>query len=373
MRLGLLAALVSWASIAAQQTLVVDPGGGGQFTDLAVALAAAQAGDIVLLRGGGIHAGNYRVAQPITLTADPPRPRIEDLMIIAPPSTSPVTLTRIDVGTILLVTGGRVVAEDVAVRQLDTLQCLGLAMNDCRIGGPAPRAGMGLFGVPLVLTNCIVRGGDAYCDPTTGLPVAGNRALGLTRFGAAEIADCVLIGGAGGNLPCGTAGPGDALVLDLVDPRIGTSTLQGGAGAGSTGNAITITRMVFPPRLDPSVQLVGPVVGQITRVLVPKCAGGGAGPGGAMLCRIDAPAQLPALLLADFGWRGVVARPEGPAWLDVANAVVLAAGSTGAQGSLAAQVVVPTGIRRGLVLTIQGAVWTGTATVTSTPVVVTVL
>src|SRR5262245_24141738 len=81
-----IAFLLGPAALLAQRTWIVDQRGGGHFTDLAPAIAAAAAGDTLLLQGGGSYPlapgplpSPYVVPKELHIVADAPRPRIADL------------------------------------------------------------------------------------------------------------------------------------------------------------------------------------------------------------------------------------------------------------------------------------------------------
>ncbi|MBK8099387.1 MAG: hypothetical protein IPK26_19945 [Planctomycetes bacterium] len=363
-------------SLTAQQTLIVDRGGTGNYTDLAPALAAAAPGDTVLLRGGGTWPGNYTLNVAIALLAEAPRPRITALRVVGA-NTRVLTLSGIDFDTLELLATSHTAAEQVHVGNLSVVSfgfagSITTAWNGCALGSAT--TGGAVFGQEsVILTNCTLRGRDALCDPTTNMLLPATAALVVGRFGFATIADSVLIGGDGNTLPCGVAAPAPAMIVDLGTAQVSRSTLQGGTDGVQRAAAISLLRLSPPPPmvvLDPSVQTIGAVPATWVGVQpVPSTAGAGATPGNAMSCTLQSQPGQPAVLLGALQVRAPAFLPEGRAWLTQSLAVVLAIGTTDAGGQLPATIQVPGTAQRGLAVTVQGVVLAAGALRTTAPTV----
>jgi hypothetical protein len=347
-----------------QQTLVVDPTGGGQFLTVSAAMAAAGPGDTLFVRGGSYQTTHY-VALPLQIVGDPtmPPPDISSVRIL--PGSGGVSLVNVK----LLDAN---IADDAALDTVNLYAFLevsagNVVMTNCWSAALwNPR----VTGGHVVFNDCTFTGHNAHfwgsqwgctsypADP--GLWVLG---------GDVALANCVFTGGAEGPAcqSIGPAAPGLRVLGGQV--RATRSQFVAGVGTGAPPPAVSLQGGTFA--FDPSTTFVGAGAPPGTSIFLPATDGTSAVAGGTITATLQTTPGLAAILVASLG-RGV-AMPSfaGDVWFDPASHVVLAFGVTDGSGQLGASIAVPFGIQSGTAITAQGGAISPTAlTIAATPVVV---
>src|SRR5215510_3476564 len=236
--------LVACALLAAPSragVLVVDAAGGGDFTKLPAAVAAALDGDILLVRAGeyDLYLTAPMPAKSLTLLADAPT---------GPPLIHDVDLHGLPAGYTLILRGFEMDEVDSFGYALRLEDCEGaLVFEDCDIAGanigPAGFAGSppGWPGARLsacasvTFVRCSLTGGkgaDQVIGGSTSTWGPGDGGPALDAI-ASHVAlhDCTLLGGTGGygNYVIGTnGGPGLSLTTSVA--LLSGSTSKGGKG-----------------------------------------------------------------------------------------------------------------------------------------------
>lgn len=199
---ALVALLVSAAPLASQTgaVLVVDAGGGAAFTQIQAAVAAADDGDTILVRGG-----NYA---PVSVVG-------KGLALVGEP------------GTTVTVFGG-IELRDTAPGQALVLVNLD-ALGSHTQGSERALTAVGLGGA-LRVQGCTFTGalGMAYTPPLEH----GGHAVALDAVSAASFSDCLLLGGNGAQSFTGfeVNRGGDALAAVDAIVSLHDTTLRGGNG-----------------------------------------------------------------------------------------------------------------------------------------------
>lgn len=387
-----LAGVLCAAPLLSQRTWIVDPGGAGDFREPYAAMQAAAAGDTIRIRGGRAYPRpigvpyTWRLATPLHLVGELPRSGIEQLGVANLPANATLSISGLDFSSVWFENcAGTVALEDVRATYCSFRAIAAAVAQACEFGGMfdvlyptlpnwldccSVRAGS-----HVTLSQCTLRGGSPSCGMTLGpYPIQSANALTVADAGSiAEIASCDVRGTDSITYPCFlspstiyTSVPSHGLQV-----WNGTAVLTHGLVAGgSNGSVAAIEVIGGSVRFDSSTTFTPPFVAG-TVITLPATAAQGAAPGGTMTCRLDAPPQLPAALVASLGVRPPLSLAEGFAWIDPAFFLVLALGSTGPSGAIALGIPVPTGVPAGLQLLIQGAVQTaGAPTLTlSTPAV----
>ncbi|HEX5009769.1 MAG TPA: hypothetical protein VFY71_05160 [Planctomycetota bacterium] len=224
--------------------LVVDAAGGGDFTKLPAAVAAALDGDILLVRAGeyDLYLEAPVPAKSLTLLADAPT---------GPPLVHNINLHGLPAACTLIVRGFEVDAYDSFGYALQLENCDGaLVFEDCDIAG----ANIGLAGIggsppgwpgarlnacaSVTFVRCSLTGGkgaDQVIGGSTSTWGPGDGGPALEAISShVALHDCVLLGGTGGygNYVTGAnGGPGLSLTTSLALLSGSTST----GGKGGTG------------------------------------------------------------------------------------------------------------------------------------------
>ena len=367
LRIWILAVLTT--GLAAQQTWIVDQGGGGNFTDLAPAFTAAAPGDIVRIRGGGSFNSSYTLNKPLVLVADAPRPRVYMLTVAASPVAGTAVIADLYLAGLGSSAGSMPIAgENLIVDSLGLGNAV-LSMHRCTLGSTRPLGDVGLSSTTAVLSDCTIRGPSGYCDFFNGGIYGAGPGLLFTGSNL-QLANCVIQGGNGAVLSCGLAGAAPALTLWGGSVQLTRCSVSGGTLPGGGTAAAVLLGFGAVVAADASVQFSGGIFGgAVTAITLPATTGQGAQPGATMSVRLDGPAQLPALLAASFGLRSPSALPFGLVWIDPGAAVILASGSTSATGSLGVTIPVPATAVSGWTLTFQGAILAANAITAATPAV----
>jgi hypothetical protein len=242
--------------------LVVDSAGGGDFTNLPAAIAAALDGDILLVRAGeyDVYLAAPAPAKSLTLLAD---------ASAGPPLVHNVDLHGLPAGNTLIVRGFKVDAYDDFGYALRLEDCEGaLVFEDCDIAG----ANIGLAGfagsppgwpgarlsacASVTFVRCTLTGGKGAKQeiggPTsTWGPGDGGPALEAIASHVA-LHDCTLLGGTGGfgsYLTGANGGPGLSLTTSVA--LLSGGTAQGGKG----GSGCLATQMPEDCNGGPGIQL----------------------------------------------------------------------------------------------------------------------
>lgn len=236
-----LLALVALALPASADVLVVDAAGGGEFTSLVTAVAAAGDGDLLLVR-----AGDYREfatalqvsGKSLAIVADGSGPVLAPaIQAIAGPGQRVVLrgLT-LEPGLHDPITIGLVAAgEDVFVEQCTILGRDGHPAFANAFGG----TGLVASGGRLVLVDCLIEGGRGASTAPFTFVSAQPGGLAVDVAGPTELAfhGCTLTGGDGGDQmpdPFGT-GPGGSGGDGLSSNSPGLLLVSGGAVTGGDG------------------------------------------------------------------------------------------------------------------------------------------
>lgn len=213
-RLGSALALTVLAAGARAGVLVVSAGGGGSFTDLPAAVAAAVDGDVLLVKRG-TYSGTTISNKSLDLVADTGAAVVVQgqLLIQNLAATRAVTVTgftlransALSAALSLLSSSGSIRIQGCTVRGFDQPDC----------APPYPSGGVAVSGVnatDVALTRCTVAGGRA--GYYSGYVDGGHGGSALVASGSRlALYECGLAGGRGGSLggPCafGYGYPGD--------------------------------------------------------------------------------------------------------------------------------------------------------------------
>ncbi|MCA8952726.1 MAG: hypothetical protein KDE27_24665 [Planctomycetes bacterium] len=347
-------------SLSAQATWIVDSQGGGNFSDLAVAIAAASPNDTLLIRNGP-YPGQFALDKAIHLVGDAPQtPWIGRLSVSTP---SGIDLSSFRNLAIDYVYGGTpMIYEGVAVGAVHVLNGASASFHHCTLGrGATPSTAMQISqallveGGNVVLNDCVVRGNFGYsqwplCTLLPGYAIH-------VSYGSVTIADSAVHGADSNPVAAcpGFSPPGVGILAWNGTVRVTRSTVSGGL---DQNNTLADAFLVAAPAVllrDPSATFV-PATTLGTTVFQPATAADGAPPGGAITCTVRSDPSLPAVLVAGLGLRAPVSTPYGPAWLDPTANVILRIGFTDAAGVMAATIGLPATAPTNLPLTFQGLV-----------------
>lgn len=297
------AACVILSGAFAQQTFVVDSSGGGQFTEVPPAIAAAAPGDTILVRAGNY--GSFLVDKGVRLLADP-GVLVDDvfggtvsvsnvplgqsavvrgfgsswggLRVLVADSAGHVHLESMVAGGLALLTvsiqrAQNVTLTDVAVRSPGlVIDQSTVAMTRCHVVGPLDRAALNVRRSRVWFSEGTCRGATAtspfFRTPTPAISI--------------ELSDLIVAGDATTLLAAGTAtatvpvspivGIGSNIVVDV------NVTLQSHAGAPSyTGSGTfrtgqipsMLAELTTPNQLDLRLHAPGALRGYMLLSLVP--------------------------------------------------------------------------------------------------------
>jgi hypothetical protein len=363
------AALVP-AMLPGQQTLVVDPaGGGGAFTTVQAALAAAAPGDTLFVRGG-TYPGAHVVPGPLQIVGDPtlPRPFLSSVQIL-PGSGGGVSLVYLRAGA-ATVQGGAAL-DGVSVGDF-LVQAGSVVMSRCDNFALNSR----VTGGDVVFHDCTLLGYPATYQQTLGTctPFPAKPALTVTG-GTVAFANCTVTGGWGGTVCFFFPMPGvpsTALVVNGGQVRATRSQFVGGgrsSGGSPSTPAVTVASGAFAYDASTTFVGVGTTPGAV--IFLPATDGQSALGGGTITATLQTVPGLAALLAASLGRGTSLPTFAGDVWFDPANHVVLAFGVTDPSGRLGASVPVPLAVQRGTAVTAQGgAIAPAGVAVAATPVIV---
>ncbi len=223
-----------------QQVLIVDAQGGGNFTDLPAAVAAASSGDVLLVREGD-YSGFQTSGVALSIQAHP-------AAIEAPRILGSVRLTQVPLGETFLLDGFEVEAFDQQVPVLVTLNPGSIRIQDCLLKahptqfGDFPASGMfAQTSDDVAVADSTLEGGDmlaflGYAGGETG----GTGGAGIT-INQAQVAvhRSILRGGEGGDLPNGGIGGQGGPGATIFGGRLHLSQCFLRAGqSGDTGDGI---------------------------------------------------------------------------------------------------------------------------------------
>ncbi|MCR9245861.1 MAG: hypothetical protein NXI31_12585 [bacterium] len=179
--------------VLAQQTWVVDPNGGGDFTDLQVAFNTVSAGDTVLVRDGN-YTGVVTLDKPLTVIGDSTA-GVDIWWLRVGPLTTPghVVIASLNVGAAL--------ALDAPV-SLDAVDCAyvwtqnhSVLMRECRFGPNNQSApGLHVASGDVVVQNCVLRGAPSTVWITRGCNVSGSHPALRVQGGTVTVANSNLAG-----------------------------------------------------------------------------------------------------------------------------------------------------------------------------------
>lgn len=246
-----LPAIVLTAPFAAADVLIVDPSGTQGFAQVQAAIAAAQDGDLILVRSG-TYAGFDLVGRSLTVRGDVHAEVVIDggVSVVGTPADGVVVLADLriegaDAVTFVAGENGLTLLDNAGFVRVQGCHLVGgtgantTAASGGKPGGDAcsietsPRA---------VLADCLLVGGYGGGDPfTTTLGGVGGHGL-RTRSSGTVLYDCEVFGGGGGVADLfpgqlgGPGGPG-CEVVDFGLFASGTKFRGGSGGYGHNGGA----------------------------------------------------------------------------------------------------------------------------------------
>lgn len=355
-------------SLVAQKTWIVDASGGGNFTDIPPAFAAAKPGDTVIVRRGqyspAITSKGIRLfgEAGITFRLSVPGKQFEALIVRSLPQDQTFTMEGFDVletlqgRTILYLDAnlGRIHLEDLRFRSFRPDAIFGrpafLARNSVHVtvtgcsfeGRPGARCEHST----VAFTGCEFLGGSAWrLSEMFGFSHPG---LSATRSRLA-VARSKATGGAGavtlGQTPASPAMiliDGDAIVSGDAQSKFEAGDL---ASNEQAMHALELQRGILV--LDPSVRLVpkgtGAKIkssGRVVSSRPPSLVASGAPPGAKITTDLFAQAGTIQLLLAGAP-AGRIPLPFGDLWFDPSTLLLLDASIMGAGEHRARQIPVP--------------------------------
>lgn len=361
------------AALNAQTTWIVDPNGGGNFTDLGAAIAAASHDDTLLIRGG-VYPPQI-VNKQLHFVGDGPGPTRIDRLHLQPLGPAGIASFR-DLVVIELRCDHDSIVENVQAAHVLVSQSATVSLRGCGLGAGTPFSAIQtspalmIMDANVALNSCTVNGNrsapwGSHC--LTGGCVTMND-------GRLAITDSTLTGSPGGPASgCASALPGYALSVWSGTVRLTRSTVTGGSGSGTQSAAVFLDTPATLYR-DASV-VVSPSATPGTLEPYPGTTANSAPPGAAITATVHGEPSGPAALIAGLGLRAPQPTPLGEAWIDPASYVVLRIGFGDAMGDLAATITLPAAAPMNLPITFQGLTLPATSTdlVLGAPVVVQVL
>lgn len=337
--------LTSCTPLLAQQTWIVDAGGGGNFTDLPAAILAAAPGDTLVVRAGSYTGASIDRALRI-LGVGSWQVFVGGLSV-GPLTSGTVTLTGMRIGTL----------HTAATCSLDSLQVErttvasdAAAMRGCTLGPAPSAAALTVHAGEVTLSGCTAYGAPSTLIVTRSCLVTGSHPAVLVLGGTVTIAGSVVHGAPATWLPCpyySVTGYPSSAVANAGTLYVTESTLT--AGGAPTGPA-AVNGPFFG---DPST-VTSPVSTTMSPVFLPATYGDVTGTGAAIACRLHTHPGFAAILGASLGVRASSPTPFGPAWLDPNAFAILRWGVTDAGGALSASIPLPAWFPRGLPVTVQG-------------------
>ncbi len=362
------------AALNAQTTWIVDPNGGGNFTDLGAAIAAASHDDTLLIRGGVYPAQNVN-KQLHFIGGGPGTTRI-DRLHLRPLGQAGVASLR-DLVVLELRCDHDSIVENVEAGHVLVSPSVTVSLRGCVLGAGTPfsllqvNPALMIYGANVALNSCTVRGNrgaslGSHCLSGESVWMNGGR-LAIT--------DSTVVGAAGGpGIICSYAPPWFGLYIYDGVVQITRSTVTGGIGPNNTQSAAVFLGSTATLYRDASVSIT-PSATPGTLEPFPGTTANSAPPGGTITATVHGEPSGPAALIAGLGLRAPQPTPLGEAWIDPANYVVLRIGFGDAMGDLSASITLPAAAPMNLPVTFQGLTLPATSTdlVLGAPVVVQVL
>ena len=356
------------AILPAQQTFIVSAAGGGQFTDIPPAIAAAAPGDTLLVRPGQYSA--FTVGKGIRIIGDPGAVAgnpFSAIQIRGLPAGQALVVQGLAANT-LLAAGPTTVADNDGHVHLENLQTTGglsvrnsaqVSMHNLDLSGSQPAA-LNIVASTVVITDTRISAQQGFA----GVPaLRGDTSHVIFAEGMCE--------GSGPGLRSGP-GPGVQLVSGALTIAGDAATeIVAGSGAGAVPAVVALSGTL---RLDPAVQLRpangAPGVAGDARVTVEPVASLSARVATRQLSvRLHATGALRGHLLASLPLMPAVSLPQGQLWIGPAH-LVLDSGPVPASGVRTAAIGLPP-LPPGFVLALQSIVERPGAIELSTPAVLT--
>ncbi|MCA8952728.1 MAG: hypothetical protein KDE27_24675 [Planctomycetes bacterium] len=344
----------------AQTTWIVDPNGGGNFTDLAPAIAAASPDDTLLVRAG-TYVGPYTLDKPLHIVGDGPQlPLIDRIFRPSSAGAELASFRNLKIGRLQFYAAA--VLEGVFADTVVVSTGATASLHSCTLGRGATPFGSVNSEAALMI--------QAASVAVSGSTIRGNpgRALSINCFllagdtvwmngGALSIEESV-IEGSDSNQVSGCPGwtpAGSGLVIYAGTVRLTRSSVRGGFDQNNLQTEAVWLDTPAVLRRDASVTFT-PSTSLGSLVVYPATLADGAPPGGSITCTVGSDPNLPAVLVAGLGLRAPVSTAFGPAWLDPTANVILRIGFTDSAGVLSATISLPATAPTNLPLTFQGLV-----------------
>ncbi|MCA8944117.1 MAG: hypothetical protein KDB80_16250 [Planctomycetes bacterium] len=246
-----LSAVALSVSLSGQQVLIVDSAGGGGFTDIPPAIAAASPGDAILVRTGAYT--GFSLDKGLKLVFEPGTEMLPaEVYVNAVPVGQTVVLSGLRPNTFFLrwfLTNneGRILVEDSDARLgLTISSCAQVSLERVDIQGgvvrTAPPAAVSINDSTVLMTDCLVTGGLDF------VAVAGVNSTNSDVV----IADCSITGGVGFSTG---GGPGLRVTNGLTTVAGDSSTVIAAGSAGTVPQP-AIARVGGTMWIDPGVSLV---------------------------------------------------------------------------------------------------------------------
>jgi hypothetical protein len=355
--LRLVASLVLVNGLLAQRLWIVDSssGPGTDFTDVPPAIAAANPGDTIRVRRGGVYTP-FTVSKGVAILCDPgawfatlSAPRrflVQDL-----PAGQHFTFQGLlydSAGADLRITNcqGRVVIDRVRAAPSTVLLAVVTNSREVQIHGSEF---FGYYPLQVTSSNVVVTAtrlrGNNNLEFGLLPPSAGAR---LTNS-AVTLANCTINGGAGSTSYFAPAMPAVDSISSALEVRgDGSAALTAGLSGGTPDAVPGIATQGGTVVVDPNVPIVAtngapPIGGSatVTTQRLPMLVAPGVAPGATLVADLFAPQGDVGLLLLSLAADPVQFSAAGRIWLDLTAFVVVAAGVPGGNGHLIHAIPIP--------------------------------
>lgn len=315
LRVAITVALALATPSFAQTVRVVDRLGGGQFTDLATAIAASAPGDTILIRNGGTFPGGT-VSIPLRIVAEPPRPRIQNLRFaFASRPTQPVVVAGvlIDFGSIR--GANEASFDDVSCFILEVWDTTALLLD--RVASITP---VRIEATSAAVVDCTFQGARGACYDSHGNWYIANPEPGMVvNSSLLFVAGGTITGGAGeASTNCGNIPPAAAITGTGSSVHLTHCTVASGAGTPQ----VAVDLVSSTVAADPTVSFVGSSTPPASSAELPALRGTGAAAGQGASLRLSTTADALAFVAVAACVMAPVTYPFGSLWIDGSSYVV---------------------------------------------------